>query len=131
MTSLAALERPSSEAAPPSCRNGTDPRATRDFFDRMEIFELVRLERFWRDQREWAKLADAYIEDSQVCTTWFLGTGKQFATASQEMSEKRGSRGKHMIWPASVRINGDRAICESPGVIHARSIFGGVEVDMM
>jgi hypothetical protein len=125
------LQRQAADAAPPSCRNGTDPQETRNFFDRMEIFELVRLERFWRDQRVWDKLADAYIDDSQVCTTWFLGTGKEFATASQEMSEKRGSRGKHMIWPTYARIKGDRAICESPGTIHARSIFDGVEVDMM
>jgi SnoaL-like domain len=118
-------------AVPESCRGGTDRDAMRDFFDRHEIHELVRLERFWRDQREWAKLADCYVEDSQVCTTWFLGTGREFAAASQEMFEKRGSRGKHMIWPAHVRINGDRAISESPGTIYSRSVFGGVEVDMM
>jgi IS30 family transposase len=47
------------------------------------------------------------------------------------MFEKHGSRGKHMIWPAHVRINGDRAISESPGTIYSRSVFGGVEVDMM
>ncbi len=43
-----------------------------------------------RDQREWGKLADCYVEDLQVCTTWFLGTGREFAAASQEMFEKRG-----------------------------------------
>jgi hypothetical protein len=103
----------------------------KDFVDRQEIFELVRLERFWRDQREWQKLADMYIAESQVCTTWFLGTGAEFAAASKVMYEERGSRGKHMIWPAHCRVNGDRAICESPGTIYSRSLFGGVEVDMM
>lgn len=101
-----------------------------NFLDRHEIFDLVRLERFWRDQREWQKLADSYIPESQVCTTWFLGTGQEFTEASRIMAE-RGSRGKHMIWPAHCRINGDHAICESPGTIYSRSVFGGVEVDMM
>ena len=91
----------------------------------------MRLERFWRDQRQWAKLADAYVDDSQVCTTWFLGTGKEFAAASQELAEKRGSKTKHTIFPTYVRVNGDRAICESPGTIHGRNLFGGVEVDMV
>ncbi|HEX4112938.1 MAG TPA: nuclear transport factor 2 family protein [Stellaceae bacterium] len=102
-----------------------------DFIDRQEIYELVRLERFWRDQREWQRLADCYIAESQVCTTWFLGTGRQFAEASRVLYEQRGSRAKHMIWPAYCRVNGDRAICESPGTIYSRNLFGGVEVDMM
>lgn len=59
----------------------------KDFVDRQEIYELVRLERFWRDQREWRRLADMYVAESQVCTTWFLGTGQEFAEASRELYE--------------------------------------------
>ena len=99
--------------------------------DRQEIMELVRLERFWRDQCQWTELANAYVSDSQVLTTWFRGTGRAFADASREMYEARGSRGKHMIWPADVRVRGDRAICESPGTIYSRSTFEGVELDLM
>jgi hypothetical protein len=121
----------STVAAPDSCRQGTDAELTRAFFDRQEILELVRLERYWRDQREWSRLADAYVADSQVCTTWFLGTGSEFAEASRELVEKRGSRTKHTIFPTCVRINGDRAICESPGTIQGRNLFDGVEVDLV
>ncbi|SDR59984.1 SnoaL-like domain-containing protein [Rhizobiales bacterium GAS113] len=119
------------EVAPATSERGFNPGATQEFFDRQEIMELVRLERFWRDQCKWDRLAAAYTEDSEVCTTWFRGTGAEFAAASREMYQVRGARGKHMIWPASVRINGDRAICESPGTIYSRSIFNGVEVDLM
>jgi hypothetical protein len=121
----------STAAAPDSCRQGTDAALTRAFFDRQEILELVRLERYWRDQREWDRLADAYVEDSQVCTTWFLGTGRAFAEASRELVEQRGSRTKHTIFPTYVRINGDRAICESPGTIQGRNLFDGVAVDLV
>jgi hypothetical protein len=117
-----------------TARPGADKRdadAIRDLLDRQAITDLVRLERFWRDQCEWEKLADAYIDQSQVCTTWFLGTGREFALASKEMYEVRGARGKHMIWPAEVRIKEDRALCESPGTIYSRSLFHGVEVDLM
>lgn len=124
------LHQHSGSPTAPTTRGGTDAAATKEFFDRQEIFELVRLERFWRDQRDWVRLADCYVADSQVCTTWFLGTGPEFAAASQELTEKRGSRSKHQIWPTHVRIKGDRAICESPGTINSRSLFDGVEVDM-
>lgn len=130
-SSDAFLQSSSPLAAPETCRQGSEKERTQNFFDRQEILELVRLERFWRDQRQWQKLADAYVDDSQVCTTWFLGTGKEFAAASQELAEKRGSKTKHTIFPTYVRVNGDRAICESPGTIHGRNLFGGVEVDMV
>jgi len=125
------MQSRSTTATSDSCRQGADGELTRAFFDRQEIFELVRLERFWRDQRAWDRLADAYVEDSQVCTTWFLGTGREFAEASRELVEKRGSRTKHTIFPTYVRINGDRAICESPGTIQGRNRFDGVEMDLV
>jgi hypothetical protein len=131
MSSTAIARDDTVSPAPESCRGGADPRLTKEFFDRQEIFELVRLERFWRDQCQWDKLAASYVPESQVCTTWFLGTGAEFAAASKVMFEDRGSRGKHMIWPAWARIKGDRAICESPGTIYARSLFDGIEIDMM
>jgi len=59
--------------------------------DREAIFELVRLERFWRDQGEWDRLAEAYVDDSWVRTTWFEGAGREFAEASRVMAE-RGTR---------------------------------------
>jgi hypothetical protein len=98
--------------------------------DKQDIAELIRMERFWRDQGEWDKLADAYTEDSHVKTTWFDGTGKEFTEASREMY-KRGVRGKHLISPTWIRINGDRALVESVAQIHIRSELEGVEFDMI
>lgn len=106
-----------------------DGKALADQLDKLAIIELVRLERFWRDQGEWDKLAAAYTEDSYVRTTWFEGTGTEFAEASREMAEERGRASKHHITPTVVRINGDRALVESLGEIHNRSELDGVEVD--
>ena len=98
--------------------------------DRLEIAELVRMERFHRDRRRWEELAEDYVADSRVRTTWFCGTGREFAEASREMMQ-RGRESVHLITPTDIRVKGDRALCESHAQIHNRSVIHGVEVDMV
>jgi hypothetical protein len=98
--------------------------------DRQAIADLVRMERFHRDRRRWDELADDYIEDSHVKTTWFDGTGREFAAASRDMAQ-RGRESIHLITPTEIRINGDRALSESQGQILNRSVVHDVEVDMV
>jgi SnoaL-like domain len=76
----------------------------------------------------WDRLAACYTDDSLVRTTWFHGTGREFADASRDMLE-RGRHSLHLITPTHVRVNGDRALVESLGEIHNRSSIEGVEVD--
>ena len=97
--------------------------------DRGAIAELVRMERWWRDQGDWDRLADAYLADSHVRTTWFAGTGREFAEASREMAEQRARHSRHHITPTQIRIHGDRGLVESLGEIHNRDVLDGVEVD--
>lgn len=120
-----------SSATEPSRPPRSDADRLAEFLDRQEIAEIVRLERFWRDRQQWEKLAGAYTEDSRVKTTWFDGTGREFAQASREMAEQRGRASIHLITPTEIRINGDRALCESLGEIHNRSLLDGVEVDTL
>jgi len=97
--------------------------------DKLAVAEAVRLERFWRDKGDWERLAEAFTDDSWIRTTWFEGgTGREFAEASRVMAE-RGRHSKHLVTPTEIRINGDRALCESLGEIHNRSILDGIEVD--
>jgi SnoaL-like domain len=98
--------------------------------DRQAIADLVRLERFHRDRRRWDELAEDYIEDSRVKTTWFAGTAREFAAASREMAQ-RGRESIHLIAPSEIRVNGDRALCESNAQIVNRSVLHDVEVDMV
>jgi hypothetical protein len=107
-----------------------DQRALGELLEREAIFDLLRLERFWRDQGEWDRLADCYTEDAHVRTTWFDGTARDFVEGSREMAG-RGRHSKHLITPTYLRIRGDRALAESLGQIHNRSTFDGVEVDMI
>jgi hypothetical protein len=109
-----------------AAQGGKDALA--DFLDKQAISELVRLERFWRDRGEWDRLAACHTEDSHVRTTWFEGTGREFAAASREMAEK-GRLSTHLITPTHIRVNGDRALVESLMEIHNRGAIDGVEVD--
>lgn len=97
--------------------------------DKRAIAELVRMERFHRDRKDWDALAECYTEDSRVKTTWFEGTGREFAEASREMAEQRGRHSLHLITPTSIRVDGDRALSESLGEIHSRIEVEGVEAD--
>jgi hypothetical protein len=107
-----------------------DEMAVAELVDREAIASLLRLERFWRDQGEWEKLAACYTEDARVRTTWFEGAAADFVVASRKMAEG-GRHSKHMITPTYLRIKEDRALAESLGEIHNRSTLDGVEVDMI
>lgn len=111
--------------------NGYTPSPAADLIaDEAAILRLIRLERFLRDQGDWDGLAACYAEDSTVITTWFNGTGREFAEASRAMADA-GRHSKHMIWPANVQVAGDRALAESPAAILNRSTIDGIDVDMI
>ncbi|HEX4033576.1 MAG TPA: nuclear transport factor 2 family protein [Solirubrobacteraceae bacterium] len=105
-----------------------DEHALAELLDREAIFELVKLERHWRDQGDWEKLAAAYVEDSWIRTTWFEGNGRDFAEASRVMAE-RGRHSKHPISPIWARVNGDRGLVESNAEIQNRGVIEGIEID--
>jgi hypothetical protein len=100
--------------------------------EREEIFDLIRLERHYRDVRNWPGLLGSYVPKSPVRTTWFDGTVEDFVEASrQKMSTTATvlSAPKHWIFPTVLEINSDRALAESPATIFDRLTFDGVEFD--
>jgi hypothetical protein len=101
-----------------------------DALDRLEILELIRMERYWRDTAQWERLAAAYTPDSRVRTTWFDGSGPDFAEASRDMAA-RGRLSRHLITPTYVRVEGDRGLVDSYGEIHNREAIAGTEVDIL
>ena len=96
--------------------------------DKLQIFELVRLERLWRDLGEWDQVAAAYTADAVIRTSWFHGNARDFAAGSKVMAD-RGRHSKHPIWPVYARVHGDRALVESRSEIQNRSEIDGVAVD--
>lgn len=98
--------------------------------DREAIYELVRLERYWRDIGDWERLEEAFVPDAVIQTTWFRGNARAFAEESRVMAES-GRHSKHPIWPITATVNGDRALVESRAEIQNRSTIDDVEVDMV
>jgi hypothetical protein len=99
--------------------------------DRQELAELARMERYWRDTGHWAELAECYTENSRIRTTWFEGTGAEFAEASRDMAENRNRLSRHLITPTRFELCGRRALIDSYAEIHNRDELDGVEVDML
>jgi hypothetical protein len=98
--------------------------------DQSEIFDLVRIERFYRDQRDWKGLIGSYIKNAPVRTTWFDGTIEGFAEASRRKMEEQGSTAKHWIFPTMLKIVDKRATVESPAMIFDRITFDNVQFDV-
>ena len=98
--------------------------------EQTEIFDLVRVERFYRDQRDWDGLVGSYVKNAPVRTTWFEGTIEDFVDASRrKMTGPGASAAKHWIFPTALQINGERALVESPAAIFDRLTFDNVEFD--
>ena len=97
--------------------------------DREELFDLVRRERFARDQRRFDVMRDCFHADAYVRTSWYDGRGGEaYIEATREFMGRVGN-GKHWIFPAFAQIAGDRATVESPAMIFSRTRLDGVEVD--
>jgi hypothetical protein len=108
----------------------SDDQRLQQLLERDEIFDLVRVERFYRDQRDWGGLLASYVPHAPVRTTWFDGTIEDFVDASRrKMSGPSASAAKHWIFPTALQINGDRALIESPAAIFDRLTFDNVEFD--
>ena len=106
------------------------PANAAEQINRVEIIEIVQRERIARDMLQWQELADSYNDDSSIDISWFKGTGKEFAAASEKMAA-RGTKTFHMMSPTSVRIKGNRAMASSGAAVHILGNVDGVDVDVI
>jgi hypothetical protein len=96
--------------------------------DREEIADLVRRERFARDQRHWAVMRACFHDTAHIRSSWYDGGADGYIPGTQRLMEY-SPNSKHWVFPAFLRINGDRATVESPAMIFNRIVLEGVEVD--
>lgn len=97
--------------------------------DREEIFDLVRRERFARDQRRYDVMRACFHDDAHVRTSWYDGRGAQAYVDASRESMGINNQSKHWVFPAICHLNGDRATVESPATIFNRLEVHGVESD--
>jgi hypothetical protein len=98
-------------------------------FDRTELFDLVRRERFARDQRRFDVMAACFHRDAYVRTSWYDGTGGDAYVAATRKWMGNTGNSKHWVFPAFAQIRGDRATVESPAMIFNRARLEGIEID--
>lgn len=96
--------------------------------DREDILDLVRRERFARDQRHFEVMRDCFHPEARVRSSWYDGSAADYIEASRKWMENAGNS-KHWVFPAFVQVEGDRATVESPAMIFNRIPLHGVEVD--
>ena len=97
--------------------------------DRQEIFDLVRRERFARDQRRFEVMRSCFHPDAYVRTSWYEGRGANaYVEATRQWMGNMGNS-KHWVFPAFAQVVGDRATVESPAMIFNRAQLQDVEVD--
>jgi len=69
-----------------------------------------------------------------VRTTWYDGVGgRAYVESTRGILGDRPAgvfSGKHWVFPASARVDGDRALVESPAKIFLRREVGGIEADI-
>ncbi len=97
--------------------------------DREELFDLVRRERFARDQQRFDVMAACFHRDAYIRTSWYDGRGGQaYVDATRKWMGNTGNS-KHWVFPAFAQVHGERATVESPAMIFNRARLGEVEVD--
>lgn len=97
--------------------------------DREELFDLVRRERFARDQGRYDVMRACFHDDAYVRTSWYDGKGGEAYVEATRTWMQTSRTGKHWVFPAFAKIAGDRATVESPAMIFNRLKLGGVEAD--
>lgn len=96
--------------------------------DREEILDLVRRERFARDQRHWQVMRDCFHDDAHIRSSWFDGGADDYILGTQKLMEYSPDS-KHWVFPGYIQQHGARATVESPATIFNRIMLNDIEVD--
>ena len=97
--------------------------------DKIACAEVVQAWGFARDQGRWPDLLDTFHPDGVIHVSWFRGAASEFVERCKQNYGK-GSRAKHLLWPARVLANGVRATSETNVAILVRQTIEGIEVDL-
>jgi hypothetical protein len=100
-----------------------------DLADKQACAELIQRWGFCRDQGRWPELLDTFAPDGEISVSWFSGTSREFVEHCRR-SFDAGQRSKHLLFPALVDGNGDRAMAETSVVIVMRHVIRGVLTDL-
>ena len=101
-----------------------------DASDHSEIDRLIQRERAARDTGRWVEMGLCYHPQSHVEVSWFQGTGTNFVSQSSVIAGGKVQT-FHIMSPAVVTLNGDRALAETACTVHGLTELDGVEIDIV
>jgi hypothetical protein len=100
-----------------------------DLADKQACADLIQSWGLCRDQGRWQDLLATFHPDGQIAVSWFRGSFPDFVERCRQNSG-RGTRAKHLLWPAVVRGKDSRALAETNVTILVRQQIDGVWVDL-
>jgi hypothetical protein len=105
-------------------------RNIQKYIDQIAVEDVIMRERAARDFGRFAEMAACYHPDSVIDTSWFHGSGKEFAELTAKHFRGLDSPGFnfHEMLPPVVTVKNDRAIADAPFVLHGKSVLHECEV---
>jgi hypothetical protein len=97
--------------------------------DKHACAELIQAWGLYRDQGRWSELLATFAPEGEIAVSWFRGAFKDFVERCRQ-AFAAGNRSKHLIWPATVRVEGNRAVAETNIAILVRQSIDGVLCDL-
>ena len=96
--------------------------------DKLAIAEVIQNWALWRDGGNFAGLRSTFHPDAIMTSTWFSGPAEDFVARAE--TRKPGGRSAHFVGGSSVRLNGDKALAETPIILLLREQVDDIEVDV-
>ncbi len=101
-----------------------------DIADKSAIGELIQSWGVYRDQGKWQELRGTFTPEGHISVSWFRGSFEQFVEQCRANSADGHTWSRHHLFTPSVKLNGDRAVAETPVIIRVRQMFKNVPVDL-
>ena len=96
--------------------------------DKLAIAEVVQNWALWRDGGNFKALRGTFHPDATMTSTWFSGRAEDFIARTE--GRKPGGRSAHFAGGSCVRLNGDKALAETPMILMLREQIDDIEVDV-
>lgn len=98
--------------------------------DKIACAELIQAWGVYRDQGKWKELRGTFTPDGHISISWFRGPFEQFVERCRANFAAGHAWSRHHLFPATVTLNGDRALAETAVTIRVRQKFNGIDVDL-
>jgi hypothetical protein len=102
----------------------------RELADKIACAELIAAWGAYRDQGKWKELRGTFAPDGHISISWFRGPFDQFVERCRASFAAGHGWSRHHLFPPIIKLNGDRAVAETPVIIRVRQKFNGIDVDL-